>query len=66
MSKLKVALDKEMRDACAACFRVIASNNLTEELEEELVRTEIEPGFGVRCQNLIKKLEKKNLERLKK
>jgi hypothetical protein len=49
---------KEMRDACAACFRVIASNNLVKEFEEELVRKKIKPGFGVRCQDLIKKLEK--------
>ena len=59
MNKKEVLLVlKEMRNACAVCFRVIASNNLVKEFEEELVRTKIKPGFGVRCQNLIKKLEK--------
>jgi len=49
---------KEMRDIYAICFRVIAYNNLIEEFEKELVRIKIKPGFGIRCQNLIKKLEK--------
>ena len=48
---------KEMREACAACFRVIARYDLSAELGHELGETIVKDGFGVRCQKLIKKLE---------
>jgi hypothetical protein len=49
---------KEMREAAAACFRVIASvPNLIQELEKELHRVGISDGFGERIQEVIKKAE---------
>ena len=52
-----IACLKEMREACAACFRVIYLRGLTEALEAEMLSTAVKDGFGVRCQDLIKKLE---------
>ena len=48
---------KEIRDACAACFRIIGKYELARELEDELLEAGIKKGFGVRFQELIKKLE---------
>lgn len=54
---------KEMREANAACFRVIANRiKSVNELEQELAQVRAETGyckdgFGARCQDLIKKLE---------
>lgn len=51
----------EMRRACAACFRVIYKGNpmgdLVDELEAELRRIKLQPGFGTRCQELIGALQ---------
>jgi hypothetical protein len=54
----------EIRNACAACFRVIARYKLAEELERELIEANVKKGFGVRFQKLIKKQEKngKNIQ----
>lgn len=49
---------KEMREACAACFRVIGRHELTGVLETEFHKTIVQNGFGVKCQKLIEKLEK--------
>ena len=50
---------KEMWAANAACFRVIVfQNGLVDELEVEYKRIGVKDGFGLRCQNLIDKLEK--------
>ena len=44
----------EMREVCAACFRVIAKRPETgNELEAELKRIGMKAGFGVRCQDII-------------
>jgi len=59
MNKTDIKCLKEMRNACAACFRVIARHELAEELEEELVLSNIKEGFGFRFQELIKKFEGK-------
>ncbi len=48
---------KEMREASAACFRVIYAGNLVGHLEMELKKTKVQNGFGTRCQELIGKLE---------
>ncbi len=48
---------KEIREGCAACFRVIADGGLDRQLEIELRRSGIKFGFGTRCQDLISKLE---------
>ena len=49
---------KEMREVCAACFRVIDNASMgVVLLEYELNKLGIKGGFGLRCQNLIKKLE---------
>jgi hypothetical protein len=51
---------KEMRDACAACFRVIAIDDKSVRLlSVALKEAKIKEGFGGRCQDLIKKLETK-------
>lgn len=57
MNKTKIKLLKEMRDACAACFRVIARHGLAKELEIELTISYVEKGFGVRFQKLIDELD---------
>ncbi len=43
----------EMRNACAACFRVIADNDLDFSLAFQLRKSGIKDGFGVRFQELI-------------
>jgi hypothetical protein len=51
---------KEMRDACAACFRVIGMDHKSVRLlNVALKEAKIKEGFGMRCQELIKKLERK-------
>lgn len=51
---------KEMREACAACFRVISNNeSMVLLLDAHLKEIGVEDGFGVRCQDLIYKLEQK-------
>jgi uncharacterized protein YqfB (UPF0267 family) len=51
---------KEMREACAACFRVISNNeSMVLLLDAHLKEIGVEDGFGVRCQDLIEKLEQK-------
>ena len=59
MNQTDIKCLKEMRNACATCFRVIARHELAEELEEELVTSNIKEGFGFRFQQLIKKLDGK-------
>ena len=57
---------KEMREAFAAMFRAVYETSAWETLdafELEMERLRIEPGFGVRCQELINKLEGKNAQR---
>ena len=50
---------KELREACAACFRVIARvPNLSEKLEVELRVAGVEKGFGKRAGDLISKVER--------
>ena len=62
MNKVKSAeiieVLKEMREACAACFRVIDRYDLSAELGHELGETIVGDGFGVRCQEMIKRLDK--------
>jgi hypothetical protein len=55
---------KEMREVCAACFRVIyfadgGVDYLINGMEVEFKRLGIDNGFGKRCQDLIEKLEQK-------
>lgn len=46
----------ELRDACAACFRVIATQpGLSQALEVEFPLAGVMEGFGVRAQNAIRK-----------
>ncbi len=52
-----IACLKEMREACAACFRVIYSGHLSHDLGKELTVLKIKDGFGIRCQELIRKLQ---------
>jgi len=48
---------KEMREVCAVCFRIIGQTDKEVDLlEDELNRIGIKHGFGLRCQELIKKL----------
>ncbi len=54
-----IACLKEMREACATCFRVIYNGHLEHELRKELNLSKIKDGFGIRCQKLIKKMETK-------
>ena len=53
----------EMREVCAACFRVIYFQEdrgyLIAQMEAELKNLGIINGFGKRCQDLIEKLEQK-------
>lgn len=49
---------KEMREACAVCFRVIDRYDLSAELGMELGETIVEDGFGKRCQEMINRLQK--------
>ena len=49
--------DKEMREACAACFRIIAWRGSSKKLESVLRESGVRSGFGVRCQKVIAKLE---------
>lgn len=67
-SELVVSL-KELRDACAAAMRVLADcdamklagaekDSLPERFGDELERSGVNPGFGVRAQSLIDKAEK--------
>ena len=60
MNKKHLDCLKEMREACAACFRVIARHELAEELEIELTLANVEKGFGVRFQDMIKTKEGKD------
>lgn len=48
------ALLREARDACAACFRVIAEAGLSERLEAELQAAGVENGFGARMDAALK------------
>ena len=57
MNKKHLDCLKEMREACAACFRVIARHELAEELETELTTSNVKKGFGVRFQDMIKEIE---------
>jgi hypothetical protein len=50
---------KEMREACAACLRVLYIEGLVDEIENEWKKIGIKRGFGKRCQELIAKLEAK-------
>jgi len=50
---------KEMREACAACFRVIIRYpGAAQQLDEELAKAGVPPGFGVAVQTLIAAAEK--------
>jgi hypothetical protein len=56
-----VELLKEMREACAACMRVIAQTpdpTIMDRLGVELRRSGVSEGFGVRTQNFIAANEK--------
>jgi hypothetical protein len=54
-TQLIEALD-EMREAAAACFRVIASvPKLSDRLEQELIRAGVKEGFGGRAQDVLAK-----------
>lgn len=66
MNKTKIESLKEMRNACAACFRVIARHGLGEELEIELTISYVEKGFGVRFQKLIDELDGKEYREIPK
>jgi hypothetical protein len=49
----------EMREVSAALFRIIFESddpNLVDKFEAEMKRLQIKEGFGVRCQEAIKKL----------
>ena len=51
-----VELLKEMREACAACFRVIAQTEdptIMERFDAELSKCGVKEGFGVRTQDFI-------------
>ena len=51
-----VGLLKEMREACAACMRVIAQTpdpTIMDRLGVELRKAGVREGFGVRTQNFI-------------
>jgi hypothetical protein len=53
-----IAVLRELREASAACFRVIYRNKLpTLELEIELREAHVQNGFGVRAQKEIARLE---------
>lgn len=46
----------EMREACAACFRVIATQEgLVDAAEREFTSARLREGFGVRAQDAIAK-----------
>jgi hypothetical protein len=51
-----VELLTEAREACAACFRVIAATSdptITDRLDTELKMAGVKPGFGLRIQKFI-------------
>lgn len=48
---------QEMRDACAACFRVVSRHPLVDEMKAEFDRIGIQDGFGVRADQAIAKTE---------
>lgn len=51
---------REMRESMAACFRIMGEcgdETLPIKLQSELHALGIAPGFAVRCQDLISKLE---------
>lgn len=51
-----VELLTESREACAACFRVIAATTdptIIDRLDAELKMAGVKEGFGVRIQNFI-------------
>ena len=48
---------KEMREACAACFRVIAKHKLSEDAEDEFILSGLRKRFGVRTGAAIAKAE---------
>jgi hypothetical protein len=52
---LRVA--KELREACAACFRVICDHGAIDAVEAELKRIGIKDGFGKRAQDTIAEVE---------
>ena len=54
-----LAACKELRDACAACFRVIARHDmdLFKEFDSEWRLSGITHGFGVRADRAIAKAE---------
>ena len=45
----------ELLAACAACFRVVASNGLADALEVEFEAAAVQKGFGVRAKAAIAK-----------
>ncbi len=49
---------KEMREVTALCFRIIEAYSLVDVLELRLKRLKIKDGFGIRCQELISKLQR--------
>jgi len=55
-----ITILKEMRNACAACFRVVHDGKLSLQLEKELNKSKIQYGFGLRCQKLIDRLDRIN------
>ncbi len=48
---------REMRDACAICFRVIAGAGLADAVDAEFRRCGMKEGFGVRAGDAIAKAE---------
>ncbi len=53
-----IASLKEMREVCAACFRVLSQFPETSlHFEAEMENLQLPDGFGVRAQELIKKSE---------
>lgn len=52
-----IACLKEVREACAACARAIVRRGILETFEEEAHAVGVKPGFGVRAQEEIARLE---------
>ena len=53
-----IACLKEMREACAALMRVCAIAGVIDDAIEESHRSGVRDGFGVRCKELIERLER--------
>jgi len=60
MKKTDIAIMKEMREACAAFIRVIASHGLIDEFEKEFGHMGATYGLGVKFHQLIDRLEKED------